>query len=102
MRIELSELGDGFWIEVKDPKRLPWGKQKQIASVVKENDVATGLDATELLTIALVKSGYVLDENDKPIDFPLTTENIVDVPSLVVEKVSEIYAESKKEVKSKN
>lgn len=102
MRIELPELGSGQWVEVKDPKRLPWGKQKQIAAVIKENDVATGLDATELLTIALVKSGYILDENDKPIEFPLTKETIAEVPSIVVEKVSVIYAESKAEVKPKN
>jgi hypothetical protein len=102
MRIELDELGEGQWIEVKDPKRLPWGKQKQIATIVKEGDVATGLDATEILVMSLVKKGYVLDDDDKPIDFPLDVENISRVPSFIIEKISEIFSASKKEIKPKN
>lgn len=102
MKIELSELGEGQWVEIRDPKRISWGKQKQIAATVKENEISTQLDATELLAIALVKAGYVLDEDDKPIAFPLTQEKIIDVPSVVIEKVAAAYAESKAEVKSKN
>lgn len=102
MRIELPELGEGQWIEMRDPKRLSWGKQKEIASTVKQDVISTQLDATELLAIALVKSGYVLDEDDKPIDFPLTKETISFVPSIVIEKISAEYANSKTEVKSKN
>lgn len=102
MRIELEELGSGQWIEIRDPKRLSWGRQKEIAATVKQDVVSTQLDATELLAIALVKSGYVLDEDDKPINFPLSKENIADVPSILIEKISAEYAASKAEVKSKN
>lgn len=102
MRIELPELGEGQWIEMRDPKRMSWGKQKQIAATVKENEISTQLDATELLAIALVKDGYILDEDDKPISFPLTKDTIANVPSIVIEKVSAEYAKAKTEVKSKN
>lgn len=102
MKIELPELGEGQWVEIRDPKRMSWGKQKQIAATVKEKEIATQLDATELLAIALVKAGYFLDEDDKPVQIPLSLDNILNVPAVVIEKVAAAYAESKTEVKSKN
>lgn len=102
MKIELSELGEGQWVEMRDPKRMSWGKQKEIAATVKEDEISTQLDATELLAIALVKAGYVLDEDDKPIAFPLTKETIANIPSIVIEKISGEYAKAKAEVKPKN
>ena len=102
MRIELNELGEGQFVEIKSPKLLSWGTQKKITSAMKDDSIASQLDVAEVLTTSLVVGGYLLDENNQPIAFPLTAEGIEVVPALVIEKVAGAFASARAEVTSKN
>jgi hypothetical protein len=102
MKIELTELGEGQFVEIKNPKVLSWGQQKKITSAMKDESMASQLDVAEVLTLSLVKGGYVLDENNQPVAFPLTTESIEVLPALVIEKVAGAFAEARAEATSKN
>jgi hypothetical protein len=96
IRIDLSELGEGQFIEMKDPKFLSWGVQKEItATVMDKKEASAQLDIAEKITIALVKTGNVFNEDGMPINFPLTAESIKDVPAAIIEKVSTKFAEFK-------
>jgi hypothetical protein len=75
MKIELTELGEGQFVEIKNPKVLSWGQQKKITTAMKDDSLASQLDVAEVLTITLVKGGYVLDENDQPITHSLLRQN---------------------------
>jgi hypothetical protein len=102
MKIELLELGEGQFVEIKNPKVLSWGQQKKITSAMKDDSMESQLDVAETLAITLVKGGYVLDENNQPIAFPLTAESMDLLPALVVEKVASAFAEARTEATSKN
>lgn len=102
MKIELTELGEGQFVEIKNPKVLSWGQQKKITSAMKDDTMASQLDVAEVLTLSLVKSGYVLDENNVPINFPITAENIESLPAIVIEKVASAFADARSEATSKN
>lgn len=102
MKIELHELGNGFHVDIKDPKRMSWKEQKQITASFKDESVSSQLDVAEQIAISLIKGGYLLDENDRPISFPLTAETVNDVPAVVIEKVASKFAELKAENTSKN
>lgn len=102
MKIVLVELGEGQFIEIKNPKVLSWGQQKKITSAMKDDSLASQLDVAEILTMTLVKGGYVLDENNQPIAFPLTAESIELLPAIVIEKVAGAFADARSEVTSKN
>lgn len=102
MKIELTELGAGQFVEIKNPKVLSWGQQKKITSAMKDDSLASQLDVAEVLTTSLVIGGYVLDENDKPVAFPLTAESIEDLPAIVIEKVAGAFADARSEATSKN
>lgn len=97
MRIDLHELGEGMHIVIKDPKRLSWKEQKEIIQAMGDgNDPAKQMESAEILAIALIKSGYVLDEDNHQIGFPLNKETVGRLPAVVVEKVLEAYAKEKK------
>jgi hypothetical protein len=102
MKIELTELGEGQFVEIKSPKTLSWGTQKKITSAMKDDSLASQLDVAEVLTITLVKGGYVLDENNQPITFPLTAESVELLPAVVIEKVAGAFADARSEATSKN
>lgn len=102
MKIELTELGEGQFVEIKSPKTLSWGTQKKITSAMKDDSIASQLDVAEVLTITLVKGGYVLDENNQPIPFPLTVESVELLPAVVIEKVAEAFASARSEATPKN
>jgi hypothetical protein len=94
-KIELTEIHEGAWIELKDVKRLSWKAQKEITSALVDESISSNLDVAERLSIALIKGGYLLDDENRPISFPLTPETIGNVPALVVEKVASKFAELK-------
>lgn len=102
MRIELNEIGQGQHVEIKSPKTLSWGTQKKITSAMKDDSLASQLDVAEVLAITLIKGGYVLDENNAPVPFPLTAESVELLPALVIEKVAEAFADARSEATSKN
>jgi hypothetical protein len=102
MRIELAELGEGQFVEIKNPKVLSWGQQKKITGAMKDDSIASQLDLAETLTLTLVKGGYVLDEDNAPIAFPLTAEGIESLPAVVIEKVAGAFADARTEATSKN
>jgi hypothetical protein len=96
IRIELTELGEGQYVEMKDPKFLSWGLQKEITGIVMDNKNASAqLDIAEKVTVALVTAGNLLNEDGVPFTFPLTTSMIPNVPALVIERVSAKFAEMK-------
>lgn len=95
MRIDLSVLGEGQFVEIKDVNKMSWKQQKALTSAFKEDSIEAQLDVAELLAVSLVKGGYLLDVEDKPVSFPLTAESVGDVPASVVEKVAEAFAQAK-------
>lgn len=98
----ITELGEGQFVEIKNPKVLSWGQQKKITQAMKDETIASQLDTAEVLTMSLVKGGYVLDENNQPIVFPLTADSIELLPAIVIEKVAEAFAQARNEAASKN
>lgn len=102
IKLEFADLGDGQYVEIKDPKRLKWGEQKSIVSAFKDESVSAQLDVAERIAIALVKNGYLLDDENRPIAFPLTAETVGNVPAVVIEVVSKAFADAKKEASGKN
>lgn len=103
MRIDLSErLGEGQFVEIRDPNKLTWGQQKSIASALSDDSLSGQLETAERIAIALIKGGYVLDADDKPVTFPLTEQNVGDVPGAVIEEVASAFAEAKKANTPKN
>jgi hypothetical protein len=96
IRIDFPELGEGQFVEIKDPKFLPWGLQKEITGIIMDKKEASAqLDIAEKVTVALVKSGNILNEDGVPFTFPLTASMIPNVPAIVIEKVSQKFAELK-------
>lgn len=95
IRIDLPELGDGQYVDIRDPKFMTWGVQKRIAAAYKSNDIEANLTVAELVTLGLIKGGYVLTEDGTPFVFPITEENIKDIPAIVIEKAAEKFAELK-------
>lgn len=95
VRIDFPELGEGQFVEIRDPKYLKWKEQKEIAKIFKDGDTGAELDASEKLVLSILKNGYILDEDNKPIQFPLDENSVQDLPSIVVEKVIQKFAELK-------
>lgn len=102
MKIEFLELHEGAHVEIKHPKLLSWKEQKSITTAYKEDDVSAQLDVAERLAIALIKKGYILDGDDKPVQFPLNADNVGDVPAIIIEAVTKKFAELKAESTGKN
>jgi len=96
IRVDVTALGEDQFVEIMDPKFLAWGLQKQITSIVIENATSTSqLDVAEIVAIALIKSGNVLNQNGDPVVFPLTNDSIKDCPSAVIEAVTVKFSEIK-------
>jgi hypothetical protein len=94
MRIDFPQLGEGYFVEIKDPKKLKWKEKKEITKQYKEGDIPAQLDLSEYIAVVLIKSGYMLDEDKKPITFPLTADTVGDVPADVVEEVVKAFGTS--------
>ncbi len=97
IRVELPELGENQFVEIRDPRYLPWGVQKEITTLLSSdaNDMDAHMNVAEYVAISLVKNGNVLNEDGVPFVFPLTVDNVKEVPGVVVEKVAEKFAELK-------
>lgn len=94
IKIDLeNELGVGQYVEIRDPKFLPWGVQKQLQTSLKDNSVEAQVDFAEKLAVALVKNGNVFDEDGNAIQFPLNTDSITKLPAVVVEAVALKFGE---------
>ena len=103
MRIEFAdELGAGQYIEMRDPKKLSWGAQKDIVSALGAESSSSQMDVAEKLFLALAKDGYVLDTDDAPVKFPVSAEDVALVPSLVIEKIANEYVKYRESVTPKN
>lgn len=107
IRVDIPELGADQFVEIKDPKFLPWGVQKEITAMVsgKGSDVETSaqLDVAERIAMAIIKGGNVVDEDNVPFTFPLTEESVKLIPSVVIERVTTKFAELKgQKVDTKN
>lgn len=97
MRIELHELGTDQYVEIHDPMApLPWKVQRKLGLLHRDkNGEPTDeakLDMAEILTVALVKVGNVLDRDNKPIPFPLTNDTVGDVPGELVMAVLNAFS----------
>lgn len=103
MRIEFTdELGAGQYIEMRDPKKLSWGAQKEIVSALSADSSSGQMDVAEKLFLALARDGYVLDTDDAPVKFPISPDAVSSIPSLVVEKVANEYVKYRESVTPKN
>jgi hypothetical protein len=102
MRIELTELGDGQFVEIRDPKTLSWGAQKAITATLKDNSIDAQLDVAEAISIRLIKSGHVLDELGAPLMFPLTVDSIGNAPATLIETVAKEFATARTAATAKN
>jgi hypothetical protein len=98
MRIEFPELGDGYFVEIKDPNKLKWKEQKSLTQSFKEESLEASMEVAEKISIILIKSGHVCDEDNKPFTFPVTAESVGELPSQVIEEVAKKFAELKKVV----
>jgi hypothetical protein len=96
IRVDIAELGENQYVEIRDPKFLSWGLQKQITSIVM-SDAKTDaqLDVAEMVAVAIIKNGNVLDEDGDPVVFPLTEETVKNCPSVVIEVVTAKFTELK-------
>lgn len=96
IRVDINELGENQYVEIRDPKFLSWGLQKQITNIVMgEANTGAQLDVAEMVAVAIIKSGNILDENGDPIVFPLTEETVKECPSVVIEVVTAKFTELK-------
>lgn len=102
MRIDFPQLGNGQFVEILDPKKMSWRAQKELTAAMKDESIAAQLEVAELIAVALIKKGYVLDAHDEPVTFPLTEESLVRVPAIVIEEVAKKFAEVRSEATSKN
>lgn len=93
IRIDLPELGDDQYVEILDPKWLPWGAQKKFTAKLKDESLESYVESAEELALALIKKGNVVDENGVPFEFPLTSETITKFPALAIDKVLNKYKE---------
>lgn len=98
IRIELTEqLGEGQYVEIRNPKTLPWGEQKKLQLSLKDQSMESQVAFAEQLAISLAKNGNVADENGNPIQFPLTGESLNDVPGAVLDAIALKFADIKKQ-----
>lgn len=97
IKIDLSELGEGQYVEIKDPKIMPYGFQKQLQEKFKDESLEARLDGIEFMVLKLIKNGYVLDEDDNPIPFPITQESLLLLPMFVINTVVKKYGEIAKQ-----
>jgi len=72
IRVDIEALGDGQFVEIKEPKFLSWGLQKQITTIVL-SDVSSSsqLDVAEMVAIAIIKSGNIEDEDGALLVLPI-------------------------------
>ena len=90
-------MGEGQYVEMRDPKFLSWGVQKSITALVMDDaKTSAQLDVAERIAIAMIKTGFVLGEDDVQVVFPLTVETIKDCPAAVIEAVTLKFSEMKK------
>lgn len=102
MRIEFPELGPNQWVEIRDPKRMTWGEKKKIMEFGKDDSIHSSLEVADQIVLALVKNGYITDENGNPIPFPLTKENLDQLPAVVAERVVQAFNEANAAAVPKN
>lgn len=95
IRIDLPQLGEGQYVEMRDPKFLDWGTQKKITSAMANPTVDAQIGVAEQVALNLIKSGHVLNEDDVPFDFPLNEETVLKVPAIAIEAVTNKYIELK-------
>lgn len=95
VRIDFPELGEGQYVEIREPKYLKWREEKEFSKLYKDGDMEAQLTATEKLALMLIKGGYILDEDNKPFQFPLDENTIQDLPGMVIEAVVQKFAELK-------
>ncbi|MCZ8512402.1 hypothetical protein O9H85_08140 [Paenibacillus filicis] len=111
IKIDLSEqLGEGQYVEIRNPKILPWGLQKELAKAQTKNtidnqiDFETSLEINEKIVVALIKNLNVNDFDGQPIELPITNDTIdrlpVEVIVAVVKKFSEIRTQGTVEKKN--
>jgi hypothetical protein len=94
IKIDLSEqLGEGQYVEIRNPKVLPWGEQRKLQAALKDNSVESQIEFAEQLAVSLAKNGNVFDENGNPVTFPLTSESLANVPAPVIEAIAVKFAE---------
>lgn len=96
IRVELEQLGQGQFVEIRDPKFLPWGVQRNLAISLKDESIQSQMEFAEKLSVLLIRNGYVLDEDDKPVQFPLTDSSVQNVPAVVIEAVAAKFGEVRK------
>lgn len=102
MRLEFPELGEGFFVEIKNPKLLKWKEQKSIAVAYKDDSMSSQFDVAERVAVALIKTGYVLNDEGKQVTFPLDLETVGDLPSTIIEEVAKKFGELKQAQTPKN
>ena len=103
VHIDLTEqLGDGQFVDIRDPRLLPWGVQKKLQSSLKDQSMDSQIAFAESLTVELVKQANVSDEDGNPIQAPFTAESVANVPAAVIEAVALKFAEMRKVTVEKN
>lgn len=96
VRIDLPELGEGQYVEIREPKYLKWKEEKELSKLANAaDDMEAQLTAAEKLALMIIKGGYILDEDNKPFQFPLDENSIQELPGIVIETVAKKFAELK-------
>ena len=96
IRVDVPALGEDQFVEIKDPKFLAWGLQKQITTIVIDHATsASQLDVAEIVAVELIKNGNIVDEDGNLLVFPLTAETVKACPSAVIEAVTIKFSELK-------
>ena len=96
IRVDIEALGEGQFVEIIEPKYLPWGIQKQVTTIVIEKTTNSAqLDVAELVAIEIIKSGNIVKADGQLVTFPLTADTVKDCPSAVIEAVTMKFTELK-------
>lgn len=94
IRIDLTEkLGEGQYVDIFDPKDLPWAEQKKLQSTMKDNSIESQGEFAEYLAIILTTNGNVFDWKGNAMVFPMTKESIGNIPAIVIEEIVKKYVE---------
>lgn len=101
-KLYFPELGHNQFVELRDMKKFSWKRKKAIIQAFKDESVNSQLDSTEMVAMMMIKSGYILDEDNQPISFPLNEESVGNLPSVVIEEVVKHFGEAMQPQDKKN
>jgi hypothetical protein len=95
IRIDFPELGEGQYVEMRNPRVLSYGSQRKLASLGDFEELQTRMAIAGALATVLIVGGNVLDMDGNAVVFPVTETTVDDLPGEVVAAVLTKYSELK-------